>query len=79
LISRQYIESISYKENIKNVLVDYIADLEECKHVTHLTFSTFFGRHIKENILPASLTHLTFGYWYNNKIELGVTSFTHLS
>jgi hypothetical protein len=73
---------ISYKENIKNVIVENVSELMDCKHITHLTFGDDFYQHlIKPGILPSSLTHLTFGNFFNKPIESGIlpSLLTHLT
>jgi hypothetical protein len=80
-VSYKHIKTISYKENIKNVCIEAISELMDCKHITHLTFANNFNQKIVKNILPCSLTHLTFGHNFNKYLEENVLplSLTHLT
>jgi hypothetical protein len=73
------IKSVSYKENIKNVAVHHISELIDYEHITKIILHC--ETPIKKNMLPSSLTHFTFGYSFNQKLNLGVlpSSLTHLT
>jgi len=71
--------------NINNFKMEIIKNLKELKKkdfqkITKIHFYDTFNETIDENDLPPNLTHLTFGYHFNQSIDLSkLVLLTHLS
>lgn len=56
----------NYYDNLGNILTSKLLDVYPQK-LRRLTFNNMFNEYISKK-LPSSITHLTFGYWFNRPI-----------
>ena len=61
LIPCERVKSLSYKNNIKNILIKHIDAIDQFLTITRLVIGDNFNQVIKKGILPSTLKDLTFG------------------
>jgi hypothetical protein len=68
-ISYENIDTLAYKNSVKNVSFYNVSKIYTLPTITHLSFSNDFNAHIEKNILPSTVKYLSFGNTFNQLVS----------